>query len=438
MTRILLVDDEAAIRRGVRRFLEHQGFAVALAEDLASARRQASGGDFDLLLADLRLPDGEGTALIGEFPQLPTVIMTSYASVPSAVEAMKSGAIDYIAKPFDHDALLLTLRAALRSSEQSQERPASAPESAEDCGLIGQTSGITTLRKQIHRIAAADSTVLIRGESGTGKEVAARAIHTLSPRADRPFVPVNCASIPEGLVEAELFGHAQGAYTGAVKARAGLVESAHGGVLFLDEIGELAPAAQARLLRVLQEGEIRPVGANQARHVDVRLLAATHRDLEAMIEAGEFRADLYYRLRVLEIRIPPLRERMEDLPLLAGRFLDELGARFDKPGVVLSDEAVARMMQYSWPGNVRELKNALERAVVLSEGSRIDWEHLGLATSAAEPRGQPGSLNEYFRRFVLENQGRMNETQLAQALGISRKTLWERRQRENLPRPSHQ
>lgn len=434
MTRILLVDDEAAIRRGVRRFLEHQGFEVALAEDLASARRLAASGEFDLLLADLRLPDGEGTTLIGEYPQLPTVIMTSYASVPSAVEAMKSGAIDYIAKPFDHDALLLTLRAALRSTEQSREQIASVPESAEDCGLIGQTPGIATLRQQIRRVAAANSTVLIRGESGTGKEVAARAIHTLSPRAGQPFVPVNCASIPEGLVEAELFGHAQGAYTGAVKARAGLIEAAHGGVLFLDEIGELAPAAQARLLRVLQEGEIRPVGANQARRVDVRLLAATHRDLEAMIEAGGFRADLYYRLRVLEIRIPPLRERMGDLTLLAERFLRELEDRFDKKGLTLGEEAIARMMQYMWPGNVRELKNALERAVVLSEGSRIDWEHLGLAASAAEARGQPGSLSDYFRRFVLENQSHMNETQLAQALGISRKTLWERRQRENLPR----
>jgi len=436
MTRILLVDDEAAIRRGVRRFLEHQGFEVALAEDLAGARRLAASGEFDLLLADLRLPDGEGTTLIGEYPRLPTVIMTSYASVPSAVEAMKSGAIDYIAKPFDHDALLLTLRAALRSNEQSRERMAAVPESAEDCGLIGQSPGIATLRQQIRRVAAANSTVLIRGESGTGKEVAARAMHTLSPRADQPFVPVNCASIPEGLVEAELFGHAQGAYTGAVKARAGLVEAAHGGVLFLDEIGELAPAAQARLLRVLQEGEIRPVGANQARRVDVRLLAATHRDLEAMIDAGEFRADLYYRLRVLEIRIPPLRERMEDLTLLAERFLLELEDRFGKRGLTLGEEAVARMMQYMWPGNVRELKNALERAVVLSEGSRIDWEHLGLAASGAEPRGHPGSLSDYFRRFVLENQGQMNETQLARALGISRKTLWERRQRENLPRPT--
>ena len=436
MTRILLVDDEAAIRRGVRRFLEHHGFDVALAEDLHSARRQASEGTYDLLLADLRLPDGEGTTLIGEYPDLPTVIMTSYASVPSAVEAMKSGAIDYIAKPFDHDALLLTLRAALRSSARSDPRDPVARETTENHGLVGTSPAIETLRQQMRRIAATHSTVLIRGESGTGKEVAARAIHSLSPRAGQPFIPVNCASIPEGLVEAELFGHAQGAYTGAVKARAGLIEAAHGGVLFLDEIGELAPAAQARLLRVLQEGEIRPVGSTQARRVDVRLLAATHRDLEAMIETGDFRADLYYRLRVLEIRIPALRERLQDLDLLTSQFLAELGQRFTKPGLTLSQEARDRMLEYEWPGNVRELKNAMERAVVLSESDHIEWEHLGLGHPvSSEARPGSASLNDYFRRFVLENQGRMNETELARALGISRKTLWERRQRENLPRP---
>lgn len=432
MTRILLVDDEATIRRGVRRFLEHQGFEVALAEDLSSAREQANRSEFDLLLADLRLPDGEGTTLIGEYPQLPTVIMTSYASVPSAVEAMKSGAIDYLAKPFDHDALLLTLRAALRNTHH--RRGDAKPPDFTSQGLIGGSSAIATLRVQIRKVAATDSTVLIRGESGTGKELAARAIHELSPRARQPFIPVNCASIPEGLVEAELFGHAQGAYTGAVKARTGLIEAAHGGVLFLDEIGELAPAAQARLLRVLQEGEIRPVGANQTRRVDVRLLAATHRDLEAMIDAGEFRADLYYRLRVLELRIPPLRERLQDLDLLVTHFLGELERRFDTPGLALSEEAWRHMREYEWPGNVRELKNALERAVVLSEDQRIDWDHLGLERPAGEPRSRSASLNEYFRRFVIENQGHMNETELARALGISRKTLWERRQRENLPR----
>lgn len=435
MTRILLVDDEAAIRRGVRRFLEHHGLEVALADDLASARKLAETQVFDLLLADLRLPDGEGTALIAEFPQLPTVIMTSYASVPSAVEAMKSGAIDYIAKPFDHDGLLLTIRAALRSNS-ARSQPASDPDRPkQDCGLIGDSPLMETLRQQIQRVSTTHSTVLIRGESGTGKEVAARAIHDLSPRAGGPFIPINCASIPEGLVEAELFGHAQGAYTGAVKARAGLVEAANGGVLFLDEIGELAPAAQARLLRVLQEGEIRPVGATQARRVDIRLLAATHRDLEAMIATQEFRADLYYRLRVLEIRIPPLRERMQDLEPLTAHFLRELENDLGQKDLSLPRETLENMQLYDWPGNVRELKNALERAAVLSEHHRIEWEHLGLGPLGRDDRSEGESLRDYFRRFVLENQARMNETELARALGISRKTLWERRQRENLPRP---
>lgn len=445
MTRILLVDDEPAIRRGVRRFLEHHDFSVSLAGNLAEAREHLAHQPLDLLLADLRLPDGEGTELLREHPGLPTVIMTAYASVPSAVQAMKYGAIDYIAKPFDHDALLLTLRAALRkaSPNDSSFTGTIGPAETNDCGLIGQSPAMAALRQQIRRIAATHSTVLIRGESGTGKEVAARAIHGLSPRANGPFVPVNCASIPEGLVEAELFGHAQGAYTGAVKARQGLVEAADGGILFLDEIGELAPAAQARLLRVLQEGEIRPVGATKARSVDIRLLAATHRDLETMIEAGSFRADLYYRLRVLELRIPPLRERIDDIAELARHFLAELAQRCERSGLQLHPEALTHMQAYDWPGNVRELRNALERAVVLSEAAELDWDALGLIRpppgTPTNGNGHPAtaagaSLNDYFRRFVLENQDRMTETELARALGISRKTLWERRQRENLPR----
>ncbi|WP_019562756.1 sigma-54 dependent transcriptional regulator [Thioalkalivibrio sp. ALMg3] len=451
MTRILLVDDEAPIRRAVRRFLEHHGFEVGVAENLAEARALAAADPYDLQLVDLRLPDGEGIELLPEFAHTPTVIMTSYASVPSAVNAMKEGAADYIAKPFDHDALLLTLRAALRARAE-RDRP--APETAEagsnasprpGLGLVGDSAAMQQLRDQIRRVAMTHSTVLLRGESGTGKELAARALHELSPRASGPFVAVNCATIPEGLVEAELFGHAQGAYTGAVKARTGLIQSAHGGTLFLDEIGELAPAAQARLLRVLQDGELRPVGSNENLKVDVRLLAATHRDLEAMIEEQAFRADLYYRLRVLELSIPPLRERREDIIPLARHFLEALAGSGPVPQ--LSHAARQALESQDWPGNVRELANALERGWVLSPDGCIEADHMGLSTGTparddeipnpAFPtrKGKGSSLNEYFRHFVQENQGSMTETELARALGISRKTLWERRQRENLPRP---
>ncbi|WP_019593807.1 sigma-54 dependent transcriptional regulator [Thioalkalivibrio sp. ALM2T] len=451
MTRILLVDDEAPIRRAVRRFLEHHGFEVGVAENLAEARALAAADPYDLQLVDLRLPDGEGIELLPEFTRTPTVIMTSYASVPSAVNAMKEGAADYIAKPFDHDALLLTLRAALRARAE-RDRP--APETADadsnasprpGLGLVGDSAAMQQLRDQIRRVATTHSTVLLRGESGTGKELAARALHELSPRASGPFVAVNCATIPEGLVEAELFGHAQGAYTGAVKARTGLIQSAHGGTLFLDEIGELAPAAQARLLRVLQDGELRPVGANENLKVDVRLLAATHRDLEAMIEEQAFRADLYYRLRVLELSIPPLRERREDIIPLARHFLEALAGSGPVPQ--LSHAARQALESQDWPGNVRELANALERGWVLSPDGCIEADHMGLSTGTpvqddeipnpAFPtrKGKGSSLNEYFRHFVQENQGSMTETELARALGISRKTLWERRQRENLPRP---
>ncbi len=437
MTRILLVDDEAAIRRAVGRFLEHHDFEVGTAETLAEARALAATQPYDLQLVDLRLPDGEGIELLPEFTDTPTVIMTSYASVPSAVTAMKEGAADYIAKPFDHDALLLTLRAALRAratdARPDTRRDGAPPDAAaDDLGLVGPSPAMQALRAQLRRVAATHTTVLLRGESGTGKELAARALHRLSPRADGPFVAVNCATIPEGLVEAELFGHAQGAYTGAVKARTGLIAAAHGGTLFLDEIGELAPAAQARLLRVLQDGEIRPVGANQNQRVDVRLVAATHRDLEGMIAEQAFRADLYYRLRVLELAIPPLRERREDIEPLARHFLEPADA--DAPRATLTEAARQALEAHEWPGNVRELANALERGRVLSPDGQIVPEHLGLAPGGSNP-AEGASLNDYFRRFVRDNQGRMTETELARALGISRKTLWERRQRENLPRP---
>jgi DNA-binding NtrC family response regulator len=298
----------------------------------------------------------------------------------------------------------------------------------------------------IHKVAPTESTVLILGESGTGKELVARAVHEHSRRRDAPLIAVNCAAIPHDLIESELFGHEKGAFTGAVSFREGLVEAADGGTLFLDEIGELPLAAQARLLRVLQQGEIRRVGASHALHVNVRLIAATHRDLEQQVGRGLFRPDLYYRLRVMEICLPPLRVRGDDILGLAHYMLDKICKRLNRPPMSFSDQAVRVLCDYSWPGNVREMENAVERAVILSEDTVVTPDllaivpvrHVPLAQSRLDEASDLSamSLDEYFRHFVLSNQHQLSETELAKRLGISRKSLWERRQRLSIPRPS--
>ena len=304
----------------------------------------------------------------------------------------------------------------------------------------------------IRKVAPTETTVLVNGESGTGKELAARALHLLSPRASKPLISVNCAAIPESLIESELFGHEKGAFTGAVSARTGLIEAADGGSLFLDEIGELPAEAQARLLRVLQESEIRKVGSTQSRKVNVRMIAATHRNLKAMTRTGEFREDLYYRLNVVQIRIPPLRERQADVLGLARKFLKRQSERLGNPNLNLSPEAMRLLQRHRWPGNVRELENAIERACILVDGDLIspamldletEGEDVNIPESLVEGNNEQAqdndgsndlSLEDYFQHFVLENQDRMSETELAQKLGISRKSLWERRQRLGIPR----
>ena len=292
----------------------------------------------------------------------------------------------------------------------------------------------------VSRVSASDANVLITGERGTGKEMVARAIHNLSPRKERPFIEINCGSLPFNLLETELFGHERGAFTDAKSRKIGLFEESNGGTIFLDEIGELPMEAQARLLRVIQEGEIRRVGSTQSRKVDVRLVAATHRDLQQRVNDGLFRSDLYYRLLVMEIRLPPLRERGDDLLELAEQLLEKSRQRLNRPPMRFSAETLARLRSHSWPGNVRELENVVERAVILADGDRIT-PHL-LAIDSARPSGQDTqtsadaslSLDDYIRRFVRDNEGQMNETEMARNLGISRKTLWEKRQRLGVPR----
>ena len=440
MNRILVVDDEAIIRNSLAKLLGREGYAVEIAGSLQEARARLGTRHYALILGDLRLPDGEGTDRLASAPDLPVVIMTSYASVRSAVDAMKQGALDYIAKPFDHDELLLLVARLLKQQRLEEENArlrSDLDASYPVHGMIGESAAMQRVFAYVDKIAGTDVTVLIRGESGTGKELVARAIHERSTRRDRAIVAVNCAAIPETLIEAELFGHEKGAFTGAVAQRDGLIEAADGGTLFLDEIGELTPAAQSRLLRVLQEGEIRRVGATGNRHVDIRLVAATHRDLETMVREGAFREDLYYRLKVVQLELPPLRERPEDLPALTGFLLAKIGRRLKRPVPDLGEGAREAIAGHSWPGNVRELENALERAVILAD-AMITPEHLGLAPeSTATTAGDEVpdlSLDDYFRRYVQENQAHMTETELARRLGISRKALWERRQRMGLPR----
>ena len=449
MSQILIVEDEPIIRSELGRLLARAGHSIAEAGSVAEADAKQPLDAFDLIIADLRLPGGDGTELIGKCGKAPVLIMTSYATVRSAVEAMQKGAVDFIAKPFDHDEMLMVVGRILRQARLERQNAALRQDLERSYavgGMVGNCPAMHEVFDRVRKVAPTDATVLILGESGTGKELVARAVHSQSPRQDAPIVAVNCASIPDSLIESELFGHERGAFTGAHASRAGLVEAADGGTLFLDEIGELPLSAQARLLRVLEEGEVRRVGSTVARKVNVRLIAATHCNLRQMVRDGTFREDLYFRLRVLEIQLPALRERGEDLQALADFLLAKTCRRLNRPPLSLSGDARTAIVGHDWPGNVRELENAIERAVILCDGGEVTPELLAIdapvLTSGEihelESEVMSGSLEEYFRKFVLEHQRRLSETELARRLGISRKALWEKRQRLGIPRPKLQ
>ena len=434
MATLLLVTDEAIIRKSIQMGLEKQGHSILIAESLQAAKQINTA--IDCVICEHRLADGSGIDLIAHFKPIPLILLVGQVSLQAGIIAMRKGAFDCFTKPVDHHDLLKAVeRAAARASQTSQDR------------MIGHCDIMLKLKKQISRVAPLDTTILIGGESGTGKELVAQAIHGQSQRADREMLSVNCAAIPESLIEAELFGHVKGAFTGATSDRAGLIESADQSTLFLDEIGELPLEAQSRLLRVLQEGEIRRVGSTERTYVDVRLIAATHRNLLDMVSKGQFREDLYYRLNVIELRCPPLRERGEDVLLLAEFFLNAIQTQMARPELRFSQDAQQAIQQHHWPGNVRELANVIERAVVLCEGPLIDALDLSLQSpdnnppqfSAGEQR-RPSenrpmmSLEDYFQHFVLSHEEQMSETELAKRLGISRKSLWERRNRLGIPR----
>lgn len=455
MSHILIVEDEPIIRMALRKLLERNKYVVSEAGSVKEATTKHNLAGFDLIISDLRLPGAPGTDLITVSGDVPVLIMTSYASLRSAVDSMRMGAVDYIAKPFDHDEMLAAVKRVIGKANRAAKEP--APENPVGvASMIGNSNTMKNLYAKIHKVAPTGATVLVHGETGTGKELVAKAIHAESPRGDKPLISVNCAAIPETLIEAELFGHEKGAFTGAASMREGLVAAADGGTLFLDEIGELPLEAQARLLRVLQEGEVRPIGSVESRKVDVRLVAATHRDLRKLAKEGKFREDLYYRINVVQLELPALRERGRDILLLAEHMLRRYCAQFGKPLLTLSPEAIQAITTYIWPGNVRELENAIQRAIILCQDEQeIGHELLEIDLDLVEvdqdeepddvqPRKTLGkakedpaedlSLEDYFQRFVLEHQDTMSETELAKKLGVSRKCLWERRQRLGIPR----
>jgi DNA-binding NtrC family response regulator len=451
MEPVLLVEDKAELRAMLRKALERSGYVVEEAPDGTAAIEKVRNRRYLFVLTDLKLPGNSGIDVLREArraePTLPVILMTAYGSVEEAVTAMKEGAFDFIQKPIDLDHLKLLLERAARQQELLRENLLLREEYAARYGfprIVGEHESMKDASQMTQRVAATDSTVLLLGESGTGKELFARAVHHLSPRAEQPFVALNCAAIPEGLVENELFGHERGAYTGAGGRKLGKLELAHRGTLFLDEIGELPLAIQSKLLRVLEEKRFERVGGTQEIEVSVRILTATNKDLRAAVADKTFREDLYFRISAVPITIPPLRDRGDDVLLLAEHFLERFRREFRKPDLTLTREAEARLRTYSWPGNVRELQNAIERAAILANGSAIDSKSLQLPTARPTAEQLPdgmleqeflweGPLDEvaqravaHVERFKIQNalqETKWNKTRAAEKLGVSYKTL---------------
>jgi DNA-binding NtrC family response regulator len=416
---ILIVEDKDSLRTMLRHALERPGHAVLEARDQPEAVRLLQQNQPSLVLSDLRLPEGDGFGVLRASKEIdadvPVIVMTAYGSIEDAVAAMKEGALDFLAKPVDPDHLLLLVSRALEQRRLVTENLLMKEELAVRRGaplLVGEDASLRKVFAGLQRAAATDTTVLLEGESGTGKELFARSLHALTPRAEAPFVAINCAAIPETLLETELFGHEKGAFTGAVARKPGKFEMAHRGTLFLDEIGDLPLSLQAKILRSLEEKRFERVGGTASVQVDVRLVAATNRGLRAAVAARKFREDLFFRLSVFPITVPPLRERPGDIPLLARYFVERFCRDMKKRSIALSPAALEQLQTYQWPGNVRELQNCIERAVILAESETIQPRHLNLSfRTPAEPEPPPspwaqidlsGTLSEATRRVVLE------------------------------------
>jgi DNA-binding NtrC family response regulator len=440
MPTVLVVEDKDSLRAMLEEMLRGEGWdVVGLADGAQAVERLRSGERVDVVLTDWRLPGADGLSVLeaarSADPTLPVVVMTAFGSIETAVAAMKKGAEDFITKPVDPDLLRLLIARAIERRAKGRESLlfAEAP-SRQMPRIVGESAALKSVRAETERVAATDATVLLEGESGTGKELFARAIHMLSGRRDRPFVAINCAAIPDTLLESELFGNERGAFTGAASRRIGKFELADGGTVFLDEIGELTAATQGKLLRVLQEKSFHRLGGTASIQVDIRIIAASNRPLDRLVAQGAFREDLYYRVRVFPIRIPPLRERPEDIDGLVDWFLAHLPQELKKKPVELDPAARERLQSYDWPGNVRELRNCLERAIILSEDGRITEKHLRLAPDVpTEPLPAEARLQEVRDRAARTaervwlaralERARGDRTEAAAALGLTARKL---------------
>jgi len=451
MEPLLLVEDKGELRAMMRKALERAGYSVDEAPDGSAAIQKVRARRYLLVITDLKMPGASGLDVLRESKQadatIPVLLLTAYGSVEEAVSAMKEGAFDFLQKPVDLDHLKLLVKRAAQQQELMRENLLLRAEYAARYGfpqIVGEHASIREVSQQIQKVAGTDTTCLLLGESGTGKELFALAIHHLSPRREQPFVALNCAAIPEGLVENELFGHEKGAFTGAGARKVGKMDLAHRGTLFLDEIGELPLAIQAKLLRALEEKRFERVGGTQSIDVDVRIVVATNRDLQKQVQEKLFREDLYFRISAVPITIPPLRDRGNDVWLLAEHFLEKFSREFGKPGLKLSADARDQLLHYRWPGNVRELQNTLERAVILADGMSIRADALQLPVAKPDAAHVPagmlpekfnweGSLEEvtnraasHVEKLLLENTMRdckWNKTRAAEKLGITPKTL---------------
>lgn len=440
----MIVEDDELLCISLKRLFMKESYDVTAVYSAESALLALNNEPYDLIITDIVLPGIDGIELLSrvrdKYPETIVIVMTSYATLETAIRAFRLGSYDYILKPVIHDEIRLLVRNALTQLEirdydlKPRKDLISNLPKYDFSNIVGQSPSIKAIIQEVKLIANSRSSVLLLGETGTGKELIARAIHSNSNRADAPFIAINCGAIPEHLLESELFGHTKGSFTGAIYSKRGLLEEADKGTVFLDEIGDLSPHLQVKLLRVLDDREIRPIGSVQSKKVDIRFIAATNSDLYNAVKEGKFREDLYYRLKVITLKLPPLRERGSDIEILAKHFVEKFSKEMDKPVKPIDDEAMRIFKSYFWPGNIRELQNVIERAVLLCDTSSIGLKHLpeeikNSDDEAVESASLPLSIEEFTKRTILKYQSKCSEQELASMLGITRKALWEKRKR---------